>query len=123
MSLLAGLRHEHYSLEINNYLSDDFQSGAKTSLTTSSGGETMISASFTQLGWQITDYWDTAFGVRYEHWESDNGIYGSVDHIDRSESLHLPKFSLGFNPNELWKFRYSLAKAYRFPHRRRIISE
>ena len=115
LSLLAGLRHEHYSLEINNYLSDDFQSGAKTSLTNSSGGETMISALFTQLGWQITDYWDTAFGVRYEHWESDNGFYGSVDHIDRSESRTSPKFSLGFNPNELWKFRYSLAKAYRFP--------
>ncbi|MCF7982707.1 MAG: TonB-dependent receptor [Pseudomonadales bacterium] len=115
LSLLTGIRHEHYSLEINNYNSADYQSGVKTALTNSSGGETMISAVFTQLGWQITDNWDSAFGVRYERWESNDGFYGNIDHIDRSESRTSPKFSLGFNPSEHWTFRYSLAKAYRFP--------
>jgi len=115
LSLLAGMRHEQYSLEINNYSSDDYQAGAKTNLTNSSGGETEISAVFTQLGWQITDSWDTAIGVRLERWESVDGFYGSVDHIDRTESRSSPKFSIGFNPDERWKFRYSLAKAYRFP--------
>ncbi len=33
----------------------------------------------------------------------------------RSEEKFSPKFSLGFRPDDLWAFRYSIAKAYRFP--------
>ncbi len=115
LSLLAGIRHEHYSLEINSYSSADYSSGAKTRLSSTSGGETTIQALFTQLSWQFNEAWDLALGLRYESWDSEDGFFGDVQHIDRSENRSSPKFSIGYAPNDQWKLRYSVAKAYRFP--------
>ncbi len=115
LSLLTGLRYEHYSLEINSYNSDNYRSGVKNSLSSTSGGETDILAVYTQLGWQISEQWDLGLGLRYESWDSEDGFYGNVQHSDRSESKASPKFTIGYEPNDHWQFRYSVAKAYRFP--------
>lgn len=120
MNMVAGYHYDNYSLEVNSYDSDNYLAGAKTSATTSSGGKTRTNALFAQWGWDFAPHWDVSVGGRYEKWESFDGFnykYGSyvLDFDDRTERGFSPKFSLGFHPDSPWHFRYSLAKAYRFP--------
>jgi len=120
MNFVAGYHYDHYSLEIHSYDSENYRKGEKTSRTTSTGGDTIMHAAFAQWGWNITPEWDVALGARYEHWEMEDAFYykwgGDMeDYKDRDEDGFSPKFSLGFTPEGSWKYRYSLAKAYRFP--------
>ena len=120
MNFVAGYHYNHYSLEIHSYDSSNYKSGEKTTRTTSTGGDTIMHAAFAQWGWNFTPEWDVALGARYEHWEMEDGFYyrwgGDMeDYKDRDEDGFSPKFSLGFTPEGAWKYRYSLAKAYRFP--------
>lgn len=122
LGLVTGLRYEQYSLAINDYSSDDYRLGLMTALNNSSGGKIGMQAAFAQLGWQLNDAWDLAFGGRYESWKSQEGFFNNTSnpnddllHPDRSESRFSPKFSVGYKPDDDWQFRYSLAKAYRFP--------
>ena len=123
LTVIAGVRHEAYKLNINVYDSANYASGTKDVLRDSSGGESSISAAFTQLNWELNELWDTSFGLRYESWSSSNGYYdqdGSaitdlVYTPSRSEEQLSPKFSLGHKPANDWIVRYSLAQAYRFP--------
>ena len=123
LTVIAGVRHEAYKLNINVYDTNSFASGSKDVLRDSSGGESSIAAAFTQLNWELDQRWDTSFGLRYESWKSDNGYYdqdsSSVTDLvytpSRSEEEISPKFSLGHKPANDWIVRYSLAKAYRFP--------
>ncbi len=120
MNFVAGYHHDHYSLEIDSYDSNDYTSGVKDARTTSTGGDTIMHAAFAQWGWNFTPEWDVALGARYERWKMEDGFYykwgGDMeDYKDRTEHGFSPKFSLGFTPDGPWKYRYSLAKAYRFP--------
>ncbi len=120
MSFVAGYHYDHSQLKVNSYDSANYLADEKTSQTTSTGGETKTHALFAQWGWEFAQQWDLSLGARYENWETINGFYykfgGDMeDYADRSKSAFSPKFSLGFTPTELWQFRYSLAKAYRFP--------
>ncbi len=125
LSLVAGVRHEAYQLNIDLYDSDHYSRGSKDTLTDSSGGESSLTAAFAQIIWEINERWDSSFGIRYESWKSKNGYYADDDiatpELDlvyipsRSESRFSPKLSLGLKPAEAWIVRYSLAKAYRFP--------
>jgi len=125
LSLVTGLRQEFYELNLNIFDSDNYQLGEKSRLTGSSGGETEIFAAFAQFNWQLNDQWDTAFGLRYEDFESNNGYFDDDDaatpelDLTRVPARQLdrvsPKFSLGFAPNSNWQLRYSAAQAYRFP--------
>jgi iron complex outermembrane receptor protein len=120
LSLVTGYRFEHYRLKVSNYDSADYAAGARTTLSNRSGGETEMHAWYAQLGWRFLDDWDVALGGRYERWSSADGFFddfaGGIlqDHPDRSLDRFSPKFSIGFSPDP-WRFRYSLAKAYRFP--------
>lgn len=114
LSFVAGLEYENYELVINNYDSDDYQSGVKTELTGSSGGDTSIEAIYAQFNWDINDQWNTVIGGRYESWRSDNGFYGDQIHPDREESRLSPKLAISYELNSDWLFRYSAAKAFRF---------
>ena len=104
---------------MTSYNSDDFDSGVRTSLDNSSGGESRLHAAFAQLGWQLSDRWDVALGGRFESWESEDGFYdnrGTLErHVDRSESRFSPKLSVGYRPSDRWQIRWSSAQAYRFP--------
>lgn len=125
LNLISGVRYETYELNFNIYDSDNYQNAEKTLVEDSSGGETAISAFFTQMNWKISDAWDLALGARYEKFNSKNGYYsdddGATPQLDlvatpnTSDSQISPKFSLGYEPNDRWVLRYSLAKAYRFP--------
>jgi iron complex outermembrane recepter protein len=115
LSLSAGLHHDHYELEFRDFDSRDFRGGARSRFREASGGETFNQAAFTQAGWQISQRWDVQLGLRYERWESKNGFSGNVSFGDRRESAVSPKLSVGFTPDDRWQFRYSIARATRFP--------
>lgn len=125
LSMVTGLRHEAYSLNVDVYDSNNYTQGSKDTLSDSSGGETSLNAAFAQVNWALDERWDTSFGLRYEAWKSDNGYYADDDsgtpELDlvhtpsRSEKRTSPKFSLGLKPADDWVVRYSIAKAYRFP--------
>lgn len=125
LSLVTGVRHESYELNLDIYSSDNYLAGAQTAYSSRSGGETEIRAAFGQLHWQIDEQWDAAFGLRYEDFESSGGYFSDDDPAtaefdltqvpERQLDRVSPKFSLGFAPNDDWQLRYSLAQAYRFP--------
>ncbi len=121
LSLIAGYHFDHYSLNVDSYDSTDYRSGDKTTRTRSTGGETRTHALFAQLGWDFAPQWDIAIGARYENWKTLDGYYyryntsSFADFDNRTETGFSPKLSLGFDPVSPWSFRYSLAKAYRFP--------
>ena len=125
LGLVTGVRRESYQLNLDIYNSSNYAIGSKDSFTSRSGGETEIFAAFAQLNWQLNDQWDAAFGARYEDFKSTNGYFDNDDvataeydltHVpSRSSSETSPKFSIGYQPISEWSFRYSIAKAYRFP--------
>ena len=86
-----------------------------------SGGTTDTNALFSQMSWRFLKDWDLTPGVRLENWTASDGLYktaanmtGSLSPQDRSVNNWAPKFSIGYQPGN-WKFRYSVAKAYRYP--------
>ncbi len=121
MSFVAGYHYDHYSLEIHSYNSSDYTTGEKTSRRQSTGGDTFTHAIFGQWGWDFAPAWDLALGARYEQWKMEDGFYYKYstsemeNYKDRTERGFSPKASLGFTPEGPWKYRYSVARAYRFP--------
>ena len=121
MRLVAGLHHEHYELEIEDFNTTNFRTTDARMLRSRSGGETHTQATFVQWGWQLTERWDIELGGRYERWRSTDGFFvnggstGDPRQEERRESAFSPKASLGYTPNDTWSFRYSIARATRFP--------
>ena len=121
LELVTGYQFGTYSMTLTDYNSDDYRAGLFGSVRNSSGGKTNTHALFAQVGWQLDEQWDLVFGARQEFWESKNGFLHNFttndiqDHADRSENRFSPKFSVGYIPGNDWLFRYSIAKAYRFP--------
>ncbi len=125
LGLVAGLRQESYELNFDVYGSNNYLAGTKDFYTSRSGGETSILAAFAQFDWQFAENWDASFGLRWEDFESKNGYFDDDDPASptfdltavpgRSTTKSSPKFSLGYSPSGPWSFRYSVAKAYRFP--------
>ena len=125
LNFISGLRYEAYELNIRGFDSADYISGSKNKKNSHSGGQTELSAFFTQFNWTITEYWDASVGGRFESWNSRNGYYWDdrnpqqsltkVDVPGLSQEKISPKFSLGYKPQTDWIVRYSIAKAYRFP--------
>ncbi len=125
LSLVTGLRQESYELNLDIFDSANYLAGEKTAYSARSGGETEILAAFAQFNWQLNEQWDTAFGLRYEDFESSSGYFDDDDAATpefdlvqvspRGGDKLSPKFSVGFRPNDIWQFRYSAAQAYRFP--------
>ncbi len=94
---------------------------ASNPLSSQSGGTTSSYAWFNQVSWRFMKDWDATPGVRLERWNMGNGTYltgaspnGALNPQDRQVSNWAPKFSFGYQPGR-WKFRYSVAKAYRYP--------
>jgi iron complex outermembrane receptor protein len=133
LSLVTGARHESYELNLDVFASNNFSAASKDSITSSSGGETEVNALYAQLNWEIDDRWDMTFGVRAEEFESSKGYFDDDDTATqgfeltdvptRSHNKTSPKFSIGYRPNALWSYRYSAAKAYRFPIVEELFSE
>ncbi len=125
LGLVTGIRRESYEMNFDVYGSNNYIAGTKDFFTSRSGGKTEILAAFAQFDYQISDQWDTSFGVRLEDFESSNGYFDDDDNATpefdltsipkRDTNKTSPKFSLGYSPGTEWSFRYSIAKAYRFP--------
>ncbi len=116
MNFVTGYHYDNYKLMIHSYSSDNYVTGEKTTLTGSSGGDTIMHAAFAQWGWQFKPRWDLALGARYENWLMTNGVASLTENIaDRRETAFSPKVSVGYVTDNKWKYRYSLGKAYRFP--------
>lgn len=125
LNLISGVRYEAYQLNARSFHSENYQAGSRDQKTSHSGGKTDLSALFTQLNWDINPHWDMSIGGRYEHWNSRKGYYwnsvNSSPDLERigvpsqSKETFSPKFSAGYKPHGPWIFRYSIARAYRFP--------
>ena len=115
-------QHAHMLQTVNNLTNYAATTISRTApISTQSGGTTDTHALFGQLSWRFLKDWDATPGVRLERWNMSDGTYltaanmsGSLNPQDRQVSNWAPKFSLGFQPGR-WKFRYSVAKAYRYP--------
>jgi iron complex outermembrane receptor protein len=121
MRLVAGVHYEDYELEIEDFGTTQFRTTQGRSLRSRSGGETTTQAAFVQWGWQFTERWDLELGGRYERWKSMDGFFVNGSSTadprqeERRENAFSPKASLGYAPNDTWSFRYSIARATRFP--------
>ncbi len=118
---VSGYSFATYSMKLTDYDSPDYMAAIKGERRNSSGGKTNTHALFGQLGWSLNNQWDMVIGARQEFWNSRNGFLYNFrtndiqDHSNRSESRFSPKFSVGYTADTDWLFRYSIAKAYRFP--------
>jgi len=121
LEMVTGYQFATYRMTLTDYDSSNYLAGVFGSERNSSGGKTFMHSLFAQVGWDITDQWDMVIGGRQEFWDSKDGfLYNYIsndlqNHADRSESRFSPKFSVGYTPGNDWQFRYSIAKAYRFP--------
>ena len=125
VALVTGGRYESYRLNLSVFESDRWHSGENNGYHSRSGGEAEIGGLFSQLNWDINAQWRAAIGLRYEDWRSHSGYYSDndestpefdlVDVPSTEHSKFSPKFSLAYQPNESWLFRYSYGQAYRFP--------
>lgn len=125
MTLVTGVRQEHYELNTTVYDSLDFAAGSKDQAVDRSGGETSLGAAYAQMNWDFTPGWDLSLGGRFESWRSRDGYYtdddagtSALDTVavpGREANSFSPKFSLGFAPAPRWQLRYALARAYRYP--------
>ncbi|MEX2335144.1 MAG: TonB-dependent receptor [Pseudohongiella sp.] len=123
LSLVSGLRHDAYELNIDVYDSSNYQAGSKNQLSSRSGGETSISAAFAELSWLPTQQWALTLGGRYETFDSKGGYYttqvaGNVQPVSvpgQSRNAFSPKFTAAYQPTDRWTLSYAAARAYRFP--------
>ncbi|WGS86054.1 TonB-dependent receptor [Methylomonas sp. UP202] len=118
LSFSTGMEYQHAKMFTSQYSTSNYTSTDRDRLTLRSGGATDTYGLFGQLSWRFIQDWDATFGSRLERWNVSDGIYLSGNNNysprDRQASTWSPKFSLGYEPGR-WKFRYSVAKAYRFP--------
>ncbi|MDP1933142.1 MAG: TonB-dependent receptor [Gammaproteobacteria bacterium] len=125
MGLIIGARHDAYELNMDVFNSTNYVAGTFNGFTSRSGGETSMDALFAQMNYDINAKWDMGLGVRWEAFESDNGYFSrdvaATPQFDlvavpkSSDRKVSPKFSLGYQPVDNWRFAYALGKAYRFP--------
>lgn len=114
MRLSVGLMMDEYELEIDPS-SIDAATDEFISERSDSRGTTATTAAFAQWGLVISPAWDLALGLRYEDWETTNGLFNETVAPDRTESGLSPKLSIAYIPSDQWIIRYSAAKALRFP--------
>jgi len=125
VQFVTGIRHETYELNLDVYESPDYANGVKGNASSRFGGNTAISALYSQWNWDVNPFLDMAFGLRYEHFKSHDGYYDDDNNLTPELDLvsipsvsinkTSPKFSIAFQPQDDWLIRYSIAKAYRFP--------
>jgi iron complex outermembrane receptor protein len=128
LSFATGYEYQHSKMFTTQYGSNNYVAAQQTNVSLKSGGATDTHGLFGQLSWRFLKDFDATFGARLERWNMSDGIYTSntlntnnvitattnAAPADRQASAFSPKFSLGYEPGRM-KFRYSVAKAYRFP--------
>lgn len=119
LNFLIGAEWLTTSFRDEEFLSDNFATGERSTLFSIEEGETDFYSGFAQLGWQPSADWEVVLGMRHEFWEATDGIaesaMGMIDFPDRDASEFSPKAVIRYMPNEKSAITLSLGKAYRFP--------
>ena len=123
LSFEGGYHYDHARLKVATYRSlPDWKKSEKNEGTfnKSSGGDTDTHAVHGNLGWDFSPKWDLQVGGRAESWRSYDGFKHETEgetggHLERDEFAFSPKASLGFKPTNELNFRFSVARATRFP--------
>jgi len=123
LSFMGGYQFNHASLNSKVFNSNNYLGGSKDSLSNDSGGDTQTNSVFSQLEWRFLPDWAIMAGARVDNWQTIDGhVYNyslapalrEQDYNDRDATRISPKASLEYSP-DVWTFRYSFSKAYRFP--------
>jgi iron complex outermembrane receptor protein len=105
-------------LNSKTFNSNDYTAGSRAGITNDSGGATQTNSVFSQLEWRFLPDWAIMAGARLDNWQAIGGhVYTATStesYADRDATRISPKASLEFSP-DVWTFRYSFSKAYRFP--------
>ncbi|MEE9423544.1 MAG: TonB-dependent receptor [Methylococcales bacterium] len=117
LGFMAGYQYNHSFLKLESFESDDVISGSKdeSRFDNFNGGATQTNSLFLQTDWDITDQLNIMAGGRYDYWKSRGHIENESLPGRDAVSRFSPKASLSFSPTDKLNFRYSFAKAYRFP--------
>ena len=114
--LSFGFHFDSYEL---NLIVDNFNSitGQSESPDTrdDSGGKAETYSVFAQYGIALNDQWDLSLGIRYDDWDGTDGFEGDSLAPNRSEHGFSPKLSIAYFSSARDTFRYSAARALRFP--------
>nr|WP_321396116.1 TonB-dependent receptor [uncultured Desulfobacter sp.] len=124
----AGYRYDWYYTDSETWITSDWKKDIRTSLSLDDEGKTSTHAIFFQDEWEIADNWILYLGGRYEWWKAFDGaktteVSGSMvtNNLDeRSEDYFSPKAAITYLYGDNWSFRFSAAKAYRFPSVREL---
>ncbi len=116
VGLAFGYQLQQYRYDIKEWNSSNWRAGVKDEgLRNDDAGKTDLHALFAQVDWQFHEQFTVTAGVRQEWWEARDGHDNNNIHPDRDESDISPKFSLLYEPNEVWDVRLALAHAVRYP--------
>lgn len=124
----GGYRYDWYYSDSETWITSDWKRDVRTRLSLDDEGKTSSHAVFFQDEWEIVDNWILYLGGRYEWWKAFDGmkateVDGSIvtnDLDDRQKEYFSPKAAITYLYDENWSFRFSAAKAYRFPSVREL---
>lgn len=120
LSFMGGYQFSYASLNSRIYNSSNYLVGSRDGIRIDSGGQTQNNSMFSQIEWRFMPDWAVMAGARLDHWKAIGGhVYNYTtssfeNYADRDTTRISPKASLEFSP-DVWTFRYSFSKAYRFP--------
>lgn len=120
LSFMGGYQFNHAHLNLDVFDSNNYLQQTRDTHRSDSGGETQTNSAFSQLEWRFLPDWSVMAGARFDHWQSIDGHVRDFSRnniqnfADRDASRVSPKASLEYSP-DMWTFRYSFSKAYRFP--------
>lgn len=125
LSFMGGYQIVHGNNNNKVYNTTNFAAANLGNAVSDSGGQTQTNSLFSQFEWRFLPDWNLMAGLRFDHFQALEGHFYNFnravgdsrriqDYEDRDQSRISPKASLEFSPDN-WTFRYSFAKAYRFP--------
>jgi iron complex outermembrane receptor protein len=118
-TLTFGYHFDNYFLRNQTYNTNDWLSGAPSTLASSWRGDTRTQAVYGQDAWRFAPGWLATLGLRYEHWNAYDGALGNASgtygYPERSANALSPKASVQWQATSDWLFRLSFATGTRFP--------
>ena len=122
-TLGGGYHFDQYFTDSETWNASNWLKDERTTLNQGAEGKTRTQALFIEDTWHFTDQWSVYLGGRYEWWrgfdasKSIDTTGGRVETAldDKDETNFSPKFSTTFRPNDVWRLRFSLATATRYP--------
>jgi iron complex outermembrane receptor protein len=125
LSFMSGYQLVHGNNNNKVYNSVNYATANRDTALSDSGGQTQTNSLFSQLEWRFLQDWSVMAGLRFDHFQTLGGHFYNYNRAandprriqnyqDRDQSRVSPKASIEYSP-DVWTFRYSFSKAYRFP--------